>query len=245
MSYSASYARQRKTAISTPAHNTISIDGENHDASENPKTARLTMFQNTPASLQMAATHYAYADLGGSPVVARNIWHDHHDTFVVTDFADASDSHAYTQSFNLFTTNTTAYGNGGVRTKTGSGDVLLLPILTRGQTITQNNVLLSNMSPPAGVVTGRRFAINQTANSAVFATVMVAFDNGTVPSVSARWLRMPTAERSGQIEVIKNGVKSIVDVPRPNLSSDPSAVIAPRPTAFSTKPIKNDDDLLT
>jgi hypothetical protein len=199
----------------------------------------------------MAATSYGYTGLSGSPVVARNVFHDHRDTFLVVDFANSSKSHAYTQSFNLFTNNTTGYGNGGIRTRAGNGDVLLLPLVTRGQTTRIGRALLTDTAPPAGLRNGTRFAVNQTAAAAVFATVMVTFDNGRVPSVSARWLRMPTAKRAGQVEITRNGVKTVVTIVRPDLTTGgraksaavaaetPAAIPTPaiKPFAFSTKPV--------
>jgi hypothetical protein len=226
LSYSSSYASARKTVVSTPAHNTISIDGMNHRTSEKISTSPLTMWEERSGGIQMAATHYAYTGLNGAPVVARNIWHDHEDVVLVVDFAAASATHTYTQSFNLFTNNTTAFTGGKIRTATGSGDVMLQPLLLSGQTTSSKSVTLSNTPPPTGSVTGLRFAINQSGRSALFATLVVAFDNGVVPDVSARWIKTPTATRSGQIEITKNGVPTIVYIPYPNLAAPAAATAA-------------------
>src|SRR6185369_949112 len=144
LSYSASYASDRNYVISTPAHNTISIDGVNHAASERSTISKLTAWIRTTGGVQMAATHYAYQGLAGSPVVARNIWHDGGDIFLVVDFANASATHTYTQSFNLWTNNVTKYSGGVIRTKAGNGDVLLQNLLLTGQTVSARNALLSN-----------------------------------------------------------------------------------------------------
>jgi predicted outer membrane repeat protein len=167
----------------------------------------------------MAATQYAYAGFKGAPVVARNIWHDRGDVFLVVDFGAASASHTYTQSFNLFTNNTTRFSGGVIHTATGTGDVLLQPLLTAGQTTSAKYVTLSNTAPPSGDSTGLRFAISQGGRSAVFATLVVAYDNGNVPDVSARWIRMPSVKRAGQIEVTKNGVSTIVYFAYPDLTA--------------------------
>jgi len=255
LSYSKSYATDRATVISTPAHNTISIDGVNHAASEKSTVAQLTLFSRKTGGVQMAATQYAYAGLKGAPVVARNIWHDRNDVFLVVDFGAASSTHTYTQSFNLFTNNTTKFSGGVIHTASGTGDVLLQPLLLPGQTTTAKNALLSNTAPPSGSTTGLRFAINQSGRSAVFATLVVTYDNGIVPSVSARWIRMPSAKRAGQIEVTRNGVPTIIYFAYPNLSpvagaaasvkrSLPEATSAPAAVAvFSKTPVKKDDSL--
>ena len=98
----------------------------------------------------MAATQYAYTGLKGAPVVARDLWHDRNNVMLVTDFARASSSHAYTQSFNLFTNNTTAFTGGRIHTATGTGDVMLIPLLLSGQTTSSKSVTLSNTPPPSG-----------------------------------------------------------------------------------------------
>jgi hypothetical protein len=253
LSYSASYASQRASVISTPAHNTISIDRKNHAASEKSTVAALTLWSPKAASVQMAATQYAYAGFKGAPVVARNIWHDKGDVFLVVDFAAAAATHTYTQSFNLFTNTTSKFRNGVIHTATGTGDVLLQPLLRTGQTTSAKSAILSNTAPDAGTTTGLRFAISQSGRSAVFATLVVTYDNGVIPNVSAHWIRMPSARRAGQIEVVKNGVSTIVYFAYPNLkpvngaAAKPAAVEArPMPSAavFSSRAIKKDESLL-
>ena len=235
--------------ISTPAHNTISIDGLNHAASEKSTVAALTLWSRKPGGLQMAATQYAYAGFKGAPVVARNIWHDRSDVFLVVDFGAASASHAYTQSFNLFTNTTSKFSGGVIHTASNTGDVLLQPLLISGQTVTAKNALLSNNAPNAGTTTGLRFAISQTGRSAIFATLVVAYDNGVIPNVSAHWVRMPTASRAGQIEVDKNGVATIVYFAYPDLTPVANAAAQPasvssavvHPSAlFSSQAVKKD-----
>jgi hypothetical protein len=227
LSYSASYASDRAYLISTPAHNTISIDGLNHAASELSTAAKLTAWIRTTGGVQMSATQYAYEGFKGSPVVARNIWHDGTDVFLVVDFANSSFAHTYTQSFNLFTNNVTKYSGGIIHTKTGTGDVLLQNLLLTGQTVGARNALLSNAPPPAGNATGLRLAISQYSRYAVFGTLMVAYDNGVVPNVSASWLRLPTATRAGQIQVMKNGTPTVVYFALPDLTPVAGAAAEP------------------
>jgi hypothetical protein len=247
LSYSKSYAADRALVISTPAHNTISVDGLNHAASEKSTVAKLTLFSAQTGGVQMAATQYAYTGFKGAPVVARNLWHDRNDVFLVVDFASASASHTYTQSFNLFTNITSKFSGGTIHTASGTGDVLLQPLLLPGQTTTAKNALLSNTSPPAGSTTGLRFAINQSGRTAVFATLMVTYDNGVIPAVSARWIRMPSLARAGQIEVTRGGVPTIVYFAYPDLSPTPAAPAAKTasvqralPIPFSLQPIKKE-----
>jgi len=252
LSYSSSYATQRTAIISTAAHNTINIDGLNHAASEKSTVGKLTMWVRKNGGTQMAATHYAYTGFKGAPVVARAIFHNRGDLFVIADWGSASATHTYSQGFNLSTNNTTAYTNGQIRTKTNTGDVLLAPVLLAGQTVTTKSVLLSNTAPDAGSVTGTRLSVSQTARSALLATVAVTFDNGAVPVVTAAWTRMPTATRSGIVHVVVNGVATDVFFAQPDLTVVANAAAA-RPsttvatpfvatpniiaTAFSKKPI--------
>lgn len=253
LSYSASYATDRATVISTPAHNTISIDGVNHAASEKSTVAALTLWSRKSGGVQMAATQYAYAGFKGSPVVARNIWHDRGDVFLVVDFGAGTSTHTFTQSFNMFTNATSKFSGGVIHTASGTGDVLLQPLLTTGQTTSAKNAILSNTAPPSGTTTGLRFAISQSGRSAVFATLMVTYDNGVIPDVSAHWIRMPSAARAGQIEVDKNGVPTIVYFAYPDLTpvsgaaAIPAAVVGtslPAAVAFSTQAIERDASVL-
>ncbi len=233
LSYSSSYATARADIISTPAHNTISIDNLSHAASEKSTVGKLTMWVRKNGGTQMSATHYAYQGFKGAPVVARSIFHNRGDMFVVADWGSATSTHTFTQSFNLFTNNATAFTNGQIHTNTGTGDVLLLPVLLPGQTVATKNVTLSYTAPPAGSVAGERLAISQSARSALFATVMVTYDNGAVPVVSAAWTRMPTATRSGIVHVIVNGVATDVFFAQPDLTPVAGAALA-RPPAGAT-----------
>lgn len=229
LSYSQSYASQRAYVISTPAHNTISIDGVSHAATEKSTATRLDTWINKEAGLQVAATHYAYQGMKGGPVVGRNIWHDHGDLVLVTDYTASASAHTFTQSFNLFTTNNTGYTGGRIRTTTGNGDVMLIPILLNGQTVSTSSTILSNTAPDAGTTTGTRVAISQNTRYAFFSTLIVTYDNGVVPDVSAQWLRLPRGTRAGQIQITKDGVQTTVYVAMPDLSriSNPYSVKAP------------------
>jgi hypothetical protein len=95
---------------------------------------------------------------------------------------------------------------------------------------------LSNSAPPAGTTTGRRFAISQTGRSALFATLVVTYDGATPPNVSAKWLKTPTATRTGQVEINNNGVKSVFLDTRPDLSATPAAVKRSVTTAGAKPP---------
>jgi hypothetical protein len=256
MSYSTSYAAERARVISTPTHNTISIDGLNHAASEKATVARLTHWSRKTNGVQMAATHYAYQHLAGSPVVARNLYHNRGDIFLVVDFGRAASSHTFQQSFNLATTSYVKLTAGAVRTTTGTGDVLLQPLLRPGQTTNTKGTSLSHTAPPSGTAAGTRYNVSQTTNYAIFGMLMVTFDDGAVPDVSARWVRLPTASRAGQIEITQNGTPYVVYFALPDLTpvsgaaATPTAAVSratpasasPRPRTFknwSTKPVND------
>jgi len=145
--------------------------------------------------------------------------------------------------FNATGNNNTASGSSALARNTTGSD----------NTAGGFNALLSNTAPPDGSTTGLRFAISQSGRSAVFATLMVTYDNGVIPSVSARWIRMPSTRRAGQIEVTRGGVPTIVYFAYPDLSPAPGAASVKRslPTTttalahptlatFSTTTIKKD-----
>jgi hypothetical protein len=234
LSYSSTYATDRAWVISTPAHNTISVDGKSHAASEKGSVAKLTLWSRKGEGVQMAATQYAYAGFAGNPVVARNLWHNRENIMLVTDFAKASTAHLYTQTFNLFTTATTRWDGTSIRTTTGSGDVMLIPLLLPGQTVSARSTILSNTAPPSGTTTGLRFMINQSGSAAAtFSTLVVAFDNGVVPDVTAHWVRLPRADRSGIVQIVKDGVPMDLYVGMPDMSVVPN-VASPKPASTTT-----------
>src|SRR5439155_2045671 len=66
-------SKSRAYVVSTPASNTISIDGLNHAEEEGVGNKNIVVddYQAPGDHVQWTAHHYAYSGLKGSPVVAR------------------------------------------------------------------------------------------------------------------------------------------------------------------------------
>src|SRR5439155_23149564 len=99
---------RRNWAVSTPAHNTINVDGASHAALEgvgNPGISSSTI-SSVAGGYQITASHRGYQGLAGAPVVGRSIWYDGDETMLIVDWGEATSSHTFSTSFLLPTTNT-------------------------------------------------------------------------------------------------------------------------------------------
>ncbi len=211
-------SRDRKWAVSTPAHNTISVDGQSHAAVEKTRgKVFVDQWTRSKDAIQISARHHAYSGLDGAPKVARTIWFDRDDTFLVVDYASASSSHTYTSSFTLPGQLNTKFRRGVIRSATGKGDVLLQPLLLEGQTAAVESAFTSSQAPPNERDAAERFTVSQTGRSALIATLITTYTGTTPPNVSAKWVRYPSPTRSGKIEITRDGVSQIVFLDRPPL----------------------------
>jgi hypothetical protein len=208
----------RAWAISTPAHNTISVDDRNHATVDRAGSAiTVDTWEVADDHVLIAARHRAYADLAGAPTVARTIWHDRGDAFLVIDFAAATASHTYASSFLLPTERVTKFRRGVIRTATGTGDVLLQPLPIEGQTAAVERRFTSSQAPPDEADPAYRFAVSQTGETALIATLVATYTGTTPPAVSARWIRTPTPSRTGRIELTRDGTTTVIPVDYPDL----------------------------
>jgi hypothetical protein len=198
----------RSYVVSTPAHNTISVDGLNHEAVEgahNPKVvfdgfATHTGGTDTLGSVfldsQVTAHHHAYEYLDGRPTVGRTIWLDETPNRpfigVVVDWgrSDAGSPHAFTTSFNL---NGAASGTGAASITeaviTRFYNLRLQSLPVPGQTYAMHDTFVSNSPPPDAKSPAHRYAITQTGTNAVFVTMFTIYrtagEFGAVPTTPA------------------------------------------------------------
>jgi hypothetical protein len=232
---------ERRWAISTPAHNTISVDGKSHAAIEKLRGGRIAVDQwdVTADAVQVTAHHQGYADLAGAPVVGRTVWFDRDGTFLVVDWGAASASHTYTSSFTMPGLAVSKFRGGKIRSTTGRGDVQLQPLLLDGQTVATETRFTSSDPPPNERDPAVRFTYSQAGASATLATLVTTYSGSTPPNVSARWLRLPRKGRVGRIEITRNGVAEIVYITPPPLTAATAAVarsVATAPTPAATPP---------
>ncbi|MDB5319825.1 MAG: heparinase [Phycisphaerales bacterium] len=98
----------RAYVISTPAHNTISIEGLNHEAVEGLGSPKIVVdqFLTTATEGRFTAHHHAYEYLAGRPTVGRTLWVDRTkrslDLMIAVDWGRSDVAHTFTTSFNLF-----------------------------------------------------------------------------------------------------------------------------------------------
>ncbi|HMO26738.1 MAG TPA: alginate lyase family protein, partial [Tepidisphaeraceae bacterium] len=82
----------RSYVISTRAHNTINIAGNNIGELEGANNPGLQVSQwaVSGSSAQITATHRGYQHLAGRPVVTRSMWYDLDGTIVIVDFVESN-----------------------------------------------------------------------------------------------------------------------------------------------------------
>lgn len=162
---------QRASAQSTPAHNTISIDGLNHapvDAAHSPLVS-VDKFEIGADYAMVSARHYAYAHLAGQPVVARTVWVDQRSGWtagIIVDWTSASAVHTYTTSLTT-PGDFWAFGPRDDGWIPQVGQALLQP----GQSARLDLAYITPSAPPAAPVAATRWSASQTTKSAVFITV--------------------------------------------------------------------------
>ena len=239
---------ERTRLISTPAANTISINGLNHawvtPANAASKISIKQWSSNADGGVQITAQHTAYQGVSGvhgNPVLTRSIWYDNANTFLVVDWANATASNKYTVAYNLVGPTTAAPHGGLTSTNANGKNVMVVPVLQPGQGTRKTATTIFNGGPTAATL----YSVSQTAATALFASVIVTYQGSTPPNVTAQWARLP-GRKPGILNILTNGVvtrsvsfspsgppMSPSDVPRPQLFQRPPAAI------WSSTPIDN------
>jgi uncharacterized heparinase superfamily protein len=194
--YNYDTSERRHWVVSTPAHNTISIDGRNHAAVEGVANAALwcSGISHVAGGYQITATHHAYAGLEGSPVVQRSVWYDGDGVMLVVDLAQATAAHVFSGSFLL---PGTSYDRdldaGWVQSLSDGGNVRVQALLQAGQTarvqtqISAGTNVFTSDGPDENIAKdATRFYVTQNSESAAFVTLISAYPGATTPDVSAR-----------------------------------------------------------
>jgi hypothetical protein len=252
----ASILAKRNWVVSTPAHNTISLDGFSHADVENPRGYLASGILAANGGLQVTGRSYAYQDLkgttaagkkaSGKPVLARSIWFDEANVFVVVDWGKSMNGakYNYTQSFTVpgTTSSSSSGSNGEIHTfNKNSANVMIKPV---GRLPSKANSFISSDSahltdPAVRITTGAK------TTSPTFATVIVTHKSGSdtskVPQASARFLETPQPGRPVRLRLYYNDGKTpsrtLVFNPGSMVPLDESpAEIGPRIIASSTPP---------
>src|SRR5436190_16351351 len=123
--YTYDTSARRNWAISTPAHNTISIDNASHAALEGVTNPGLyaSGLSSVAGGSQITAMHRGYAGLAGSPAVSRSIWYDGDGPMIIVDWGESDVSHSFTTSFLLPGTTTSRHlAAGSIHSSNASGN---------------------------------------------------------------------------------------------------------------------------
>ncbi len=215
--YAYNTSARRKWAISTPAHNTISVDGKSHAAIDAVKNGNIwsSGIIKTSGGYQITASHRGYTSLSGAPTVTRSIWYDGNDTMLIADLGQStSTKHTYAQSFLLPTTNTSRdLAAGWMQTKNPDGNVKIQSLLQPGQAAhrqtqipgTRNNVFVSN-DPDGNIAnSATRFYIDQKSTTVRFVTLISAFNGSAAPNVTAKVIGKSTTASALTVQIYRNG----------------------------------------
>ena len=89
----------RRWLISTPAHNTINLDGQSHGTFETPARGayELLAVEQRDGWLYVHGRHRAYRNMAGPPVIERRIWFDGDALWVVVDTVRSPEIHTIQQ----------------------------------------------------------------------------------------------------------------------------------------------------
>jgi hypothetical protein len=237
-------SQKRREVISTPAHNTISIDGLNHAAVEGGGNPMIVLDEFTTGAneVRVTAHHHAYESLPGRPTVGRTIWlDDTPDTrsmMIVIDWgrSDRNASHTFSSTFNL--PQTTSVGSAAVLDYaiTGSTRMRVQTLTRPGQTTTTIDAFVSNAPPPNEETPSQRHVISETGTSYLSVTLFSEYQPGGLPPPA-----LDGPPRKGQPVHVRltmpDGAVRLLDFPPPDLGPLPTASPATAPIPFSTLPI--------
>lgn len=214
---------KRNWAVSTRAHNTISIGGASHATLEGAGNPGIVIDQYDVESdhVQITAHHFGYSYLAGNPVVSRSIWYDFDGTMLVVDWVRGNASQQAKTSFLIPGTSTSRnLAQGWMRsTNPTGGNVNIQSLLLPGQaaSYTTSNIFTSSNAPPNEEDPATQFFVYQTGTYTAFATLITAYNGTTVPDITAQWLTTPVAGEAAQIRLDIEGDEQDITFQEPEL----------------------------
>jgi hypothetical protein len=224
---------QRKWVVSTPAHNTISVDGQNHAAIEEAHSPKIVVdrYEVTGDHALVTAHHHAYDHLKGAPAVGRTVWLDRSSErfmMVVVDWGRASRVHTFTTSLNL---NSPAFGavvDGVIQEPFEYAAMRVQSLPVAGQTYGKELRKVSVSPPPDGEAFVTRYAVSQRAKTAIFVNVITMSskivvdeeDGDKYGEVIATWEAPPRFGQPLRIRLTNqyNGESRVLEFAPPDLS---------------------------
>jgi|GEM_PF-2381931 len=205
----------RQYVVSNKAHNTLNVDSANTgelEGDDNPGIV-IQNYAVTGSSAQVTASHFGYGYLRGNPVVTRTVWYDLDGTMLLIDRVEATSIHDYQISFNLAgdasAAATGVQGDNSFRTRYASGgNVKVAPIHVDSGTVARGGLtFVTNTASGDFKDDAYRFTVSKNdSKTAVFVTLVTAYDGTTPPNISASMLTAsPTAGGAIQVRLNRNG----------------------------------------
>lgn len=223
---------QRAYAVSTPAHNTISIDGLSHEAVEGARNPKIEVdeFTSTAQESRVTAHHHAYEYLKGQPTVGRTVWMDRtsHPTIplmIVIDWARSGRNvaHRFSSSLNLNALAVKQIAPGIMDVDvTHTYKMRVQTLLQPGQTTSLNDTIVTDSPPPNHATAAKRYAVSQTGTSALFTMLISEYTNGGYTPLPPASIALDAPLKKGQpvriALTMPDGVVRHLVFPPPNLA---------------------------
>lgn len=205
----------RNYVISTKAHNTVNVDGQNVgwvDGDDQPALSAEYHFNGDSATVQ--GTHTGYAYLAGAPTLSRAIYYDYGDTMVIVDFDESSAKHTFSQSFNVpgDAEANVAGASGGTEFKTryATGDNVRVQLVNGGTLTKGAKTFVTGPASTDYKSDAYRYTVTKADTTyAVFVTLVNVYTGLSVPNVTAELLTAnPQPGQAVQVKLTRNGSAS-------------------------------------
>jgi hypothetical protein len=203
----------RKWLQSTRSHNTICVNAKNHAAAETGDV-HLTHWEVEKDHIFVACYHDSYRHLPGNPLVGRSLWFDRKGTFIVVDWAHATEPQQYSVSFILPVEHLERTATDRYSAQLGNAQVFLNVLPVMGQEQSQSS---SFWSPNYGErLPAARLEIHQSGKRAVFASVIqVAAKDDHRATLSAQWAPPLDVEEPAVLYLTQDGSKRTILIASP------------------------------
>lgn len=215
----------RNYVVSTKAHNTVNVDGQNVgwvDGEDTPALASSHSFGGSSATV--TGTHSGYAYLAGAPTLSRTIYYDYGDTMVIVDFDESSAKHTFSQSFNVPGTAEAnvsgASGGTEFKTRYTSGDNVRVQTINGGTLTKGSKTFVTGPSSSGYKSDAYRYTVAKADTTyAVFVTLVNIYTGLSVPNVSAELLTSnPQPGQAIQVKLTRDGSAQTLNFAAPELT---------------------------
>lgn len=206
--------QDRQWVISTPAHNTISIDGQNHEHVEDDdvgKIFRVAAWDVADDHVLIQTWHCAYSQLAGQPVVGRTLWYDRRNTFIILDWGTSQVDHRYTVSFTLPGKDASPVVNGMIHSQRSDGNVMVCTLPAAKQTHVREERFWSpvyGLHEPAV-----RYAVSQNGRQVVFGHLVHVYKKQEPEPLHASWTLSADGNQPISVQWEQGGRKRSVVLP--------------------------------